>query len=202
MTHLSDVELVDLVEGTLPAPRQRHVEACGFCSDQVDHLRSVMARASDVEVPEPSPLFWEHFSARVHDAVRDATPDAPRWFSWADGATVRWAIGGAVATAILVAAVWVGVWRMSVPAVQDRGHSLASATVADAADSDVFDPDADEAWALVRTVADESAWDDDADAEGLGVRPGSAERAMESLSGDERTELVRLLEAEMKQKGA
>jgi hypothetical protein len=201
MTHLSDVELVDLVDGTLPEQRLRHVEACELCRDQVAHLRSALARVADVEVAEPSPLFWEHFSARVHDAVHEAKPDAPRWWSWADGTTVRWTVGSAAATAVLVAAVWVGVWGTSIPGGQHRRAMPASTSVATAVDSDAFDPDTDEAWALVRAVADESSWDDQ-DADGLGVKPGSAERAMETLSGDERTELVRLLEAEMKQKGA
>ncbi len=63
------------------------------------------------------------------------------------------------------------------------------------------DPETDEAWALVRTVADDVAWDDAA-AEGLGVRPGSPSARMATLTGEERSELVRLLEAETKQPGA
>jgi hypothetical protein len=69
-----------------------------------------------------------------------------------------------------------------------------------ALNDDAFDPDTDEAWALVRTVADDLSWDDAA-AEGVGVRPGSAERAMMTLTVDERSELVRLLQAETKQPG-
>jgi len=29
----------------------------------------LIARLRAEEVPEPSPLFWEHLSQRVHDAV-------------------------------------------------------------------------------------------------------------------------------------
>ncbi len=64
---------------------------------------------------------------------------------------------------------------------------------------DVDDVEADEAWALVRTVADDVSWDD-VTAEGLGVRPGVAERAAMELTVAERSELVRLIDAEM-QKG-
>ncbi len=63
------------------------------------------------------------------------------------------------------------------------------------------DPETDEAWALVRTVADDLPWDD-ATEEGLGVRPDSAERALATLTRDERSELARLLEAATKQPGA
>ena len=77
-------------------------------------------------------------------------------------------------------------------------------------DPEAFDPDLDEAWALVRTVADdvardtpasdEIAWDEVA-TEGFGVRPGAVEHAMVALTGDERSELLRLLQAETKQPG-
>ncbi len=88
---------------------------------------------------------------------------------------------------------------------------VATASSTGPADPDAFDPDLDEAWALVRTVADdvardtpasdEIAWDEVA-TEGFGVRPGAVEHAMVALTGDERSELLRLLQAETKQPGA
>ena len=39
-------------------------------------LTSLLSRAKTVDVPEPSPLFWDHFSSRVRAAIvdRDRSP--------------------------------------------------------------------------------------------------------------------------------
>jgi hypothetical protein len=223
MTHLTEVEFVDLLDGALAASRERHLDECDSCRATATGMREAFARATDSGMPEPSPLFWEHFSARVHDGVRGAEPDQPsRWFGWAQGATLfnagftsgKWAMSGALLTLLLVAGVgagvgagvWAGVWRANAPVPE----TLAPATTASVADGapdadpdplDAFDPETDEAWALVGTVADDVRWDDAA-ADGFGVRPGSVEHAMVTLTGAERSELVRLLEAETKQPGA
>lgn len=206
MTHLTDVEVVDWLDGTLPPARAAHLETCDACRTKATHLREAAARADAVEMPEPSPLFWEHFSQRVHEGVRDAAAERPSgWLGWAQNATLRWATAGAVLTLLLVSSVW---WASAPPAERAVPHD-ATASIADAAadaDLDAFDPATDEAWALVRSVADDVSWDDaswdDATADGLGVRPGSVEHAMAALTGDERSELVRLLQAEAKPPGA
>ena len=205
MTHLTDVEFVDLVDGTLAPARARHLDACETCRASVSAFRETLSRAADAEIPEPSPLFWDHFSARVQEGVRAESVAPSGWFGWAPSTTVKWAMSGALLTLLLVAAVW----RGSAP----RPASTASGPVATAfsTDPEAFDPDLDEAWALVRTVADdvardtpasdEIAWDEVA-TEGFGVRPGAVEHAMVALTGDERSELLRLLQAETKQPGA
>lgn len=206
MTHLTDVELVDFVDGTLAPERSRHLDACETCRASAAAIRETLSRAADADIPEPSPLFWEHFSARVQEGVHAESLTPSGWFGWARSATVKWALSGALLTLLLVAVVW----RASAP----RPESAASGRVATAsgpADPDAFDPDLDEAWALVRTVADdvardtpatdEIAWDEVA-TEGFGVRPGAVERAMVALTGDERSELLRLLQAETKRPGA
>jgi hypothetical protein len=208
MTHLSDVEFVDLIDGTLAPARAGHLDACETCRAKASAMRETLSRAADAEIPEPSPLFWEHFSARVQEGLRAESVASPGWFGWAQNATVKWAMSGALLTLLLVAVVW----RASAP----RPASTASGSVETAssggpADPDAFDPDLDAAWALVRTVADdvardtpasdEIAWDAVA-TEDFGVRPGAVEHAMVALTGDERSELVRLLQAETKQPGA
>ena len=70
MTHLTDPEMVDLLDESLTASRAAHVAACARCRETAAALRAARARAEAVDVPEPSPLFWEMFSVRVHDAVR------------------------------------------------------------------------------------------------------------------------------------
>lgn len=205
MKHLSESEIVDLFDGTLAPSRVAHLDACDACRATADGFREVLARTADVAIPEPSPLFWEHFSARVHRDVRSAEAIEPSaWLGWAEGPTVKWAMAGALLTLLLVSGVWISLWRTSAT-VPGRVSpvTMATASVEDRGEPavDEFDPDTDEAWALVRTVADDLSWDDAAE-EGLGVRPDSAERALATLTHEERLELVRLLEAETKQPGA
>ena len=59
----------------------------------------------------------------------------------------------------------------------------------------------DEAWALVRTVADDVEWDDAA-ADGMGLRAGSVEHAMVTLTGAERRSWCDCSKLETKQPGA
>ena len=212
MTHLTDVELVDLVDGTLAPARARHLDACETCRARASAIRETLVRAAEAEIPEPSPLFWEHFSARVQEGVRAESVAPSGWFGWAQSATNnemgKWAMSGALLTLLLVAVVW----RASAPRpASTASEPVATASSTDPAEPDAFDPDLDEAWALVRTVADdvardtpasdEIAWDEVA-TEGFGVRPGAVEHAMVALTGDERSELLRLLQAETKQPGA
>jgi len=206
MTHLTKIELVDLVEHTLSLARALHLEHCDGCRAKADELREALTRSSEVDVPEPSPLFWEHLSSRVREGVQNVTPDeAPSWFGWVHQPRFKWALSGA----LLVLLVVVGLWRVSAPTVTHQDPHLVATTsqpeavlqqsVAVAA-MDAPDVEADEAWALVRTVADDVSWDD-AMAAGLGTRPGSADIAALTLTVDERSELVRLLQAETKRPG-
>src|SRR6187455_2911243 len=83
MNHLSPSEFVDFVEGTLDAARGSHAERCESCRRSGEELRRVFeSSAARGDVPEPSPLFWEHFSARVRGAVAQETVSAPGWMTW------------------------------------------------------------------------------------------------------------------------
>ena len=100
MTHLSEIEFVDHLDGTLPASRVVHLERCARCRERADALRHAMAsvRPAAEEVPEPSPLFWDHFSQRVRDAVRDERPPAAAsWTRWLSAPGFRWPAVAAVA---------------------------------------------------------------------------------------------------------
>jgi hypothetical protein len=209
MTHLTDPEMVDLLDDSLSASRSAHLDDCARCRETAAALRDARTRAEAVDVPEPSPLFWEMFSMRVHDAVRDAAVSEPGggWLAWTRTPGVKWALSGALLTLLLVA----GVWEATAPNRISRAPRIASAVVpetsTDAVGFDSLDPAADPdpaddvAWDLVRTVADDVSWDDGA-VDRMGMRPGSAERAVDMLTTAERTELARLLEAELKQPGA
>ena len=69
MRHLHPDELIDLAEGTRPESSAPHLRSCEACRRQLADARATIAAASDVEVPEPSPLFWDHFSVRVREAI-------------------------------------------------------------------------------------------------------------------------------------
>ena len=188
MRHLDDVELVDWIDRALPDERAAHLDACAACRERVDALRTDLERlqtAAD-RVPEPSPLFWTHFSRRVHDAVHDlpAAPDRRAWFRPA-----YWA--GAAAAVALAALVLV--WNVVPPArpADTRVASVATESVAPLSDPWNVNLD-DEEWALVQIVADDVLWEDAQDA-GITPGPGSAERVALELSSAERQELVRLL---------
>ena len=72
--HLKDDELVDLAEGARPESSAPHLASCEPCRRQVRDLRALMSVAAGVDVPEPSPLYWDHMSARVRERGRRARP--------------------------------------------------------------------------------------------------------------------------------
>lgn len=206
MTHLDDLELVDALDATLVDTRVGHLDACADCRARVDALRATMSRVADDRVPEPSPLFWDHLSARVREKVRGETPRRTRsplseWLLATP--SVKWALSVGVAVVVLA-----GVVRLLAPGPMPAVPSATGITVPVAASlPDTSEPvnldgtDPDPAWDLVRTVADEVSQDDDLTA-ALAVRPGSADRAALELNDAERGELLRLLQQEARRPGA
>ena len=74
-THLSSQEFVDALEGGLDVARQHHLSACAACQTEVEALRAIVVDVETVaDVPEPSPLFWDHFQARVQAAIEKLPP--------------------------------------------------------------------------------------------------------------------------------
>jgi hypothetical protein len=211
MTHLRESEFVDLLDHVLPAARARHVEECAACAEKIDLLRSTLGRVSDVEVPEPSPLFWEHFSARVQAGVKDATPgELAPWSTWLSQAGFKWVVAGALVAVVGFAGFRVARIDSTRPpngAIVEGPTMRDASSASTAAGDDLLDgldgkaADDDVAWGVVRAVADEVQWDDQVRAN-LAARPGTVERAVLSLKGEARAELIRLLEAETKRPGA
>ena len=206
MRHLTDTEFVDLIEdaGRLPADRRRHAAACESCRAQADALGTVLAQTASDELPEPSPLYWDHFSARVSEAVRGESP-APAPPAWGQGfrsPLAAWAAAAAMAVLIMMTVVWRATLhapssgRRAAPELAEASRPLPTdrIPVASAAGDNI---EADEAWAVVRTAAEGLAWED-AHAVGISAYPGSAEGIALELTAEERVELGRLLNAEMK----
>jgi hypothetical protein len=149
-------------------------------------------------------LFWEHFSTRIRDAVNSADHHTSAsdsmsgsWLGWLRHESFSWAVAAALVVAVIVGAVW----QVSAPSPVGPQIVDRTPTPPRLNNTELPDADADPAWAVVRTVADEVR-SNDAVVVGLDPQPGAAERAVESLSAAERSELVRLLLAETKRPGA
>src|SRR6266508_1427758 len=156
MKHLSRAELVDFIEASprMPAGRTRHVSTCDECRAEADALRSMRALAATDEIPEPSPLFWDHFSARVADAVREETPgeDATAWMRWPRAPLATWAAAATMAVLVMMTVVWRTTLHAPAPSMGPAmaGAAAGNGTVplAAAAAGGEGDVDADEAWAV------------------------------------------------------
>ena len=190
MSHLTPDEIVDALDRTLPPARQSHADECERCRRDVSELASLTIELRGVEVSEPSPLFWDHFTARVRTAIA-AEPATPprmlRWFQW----PVLVPLG---ALAALVLALTVAVPR-SVMEITDQ---------TDVASTELTPPDAggdvEAHWDLVAALVTDVDFDA---AEQAGVRsgPGTADAAVLELSAAEQQELMRLLREELEHSG-
>lgn len=208
MKHLNPEEFVDFLDGTLAAERSRHVGACAACRRQADDLRAMAIDARIVEVPEPSPLFWEHLSARVSLAVAEPVTPASSWRTWRAWRTRRaWGLGAAIAVVGL--ALLVGSREMKLPGAWMAGPDGGAADGAMRSGDDagdlagdlsearlVAEDAAEPAWALVLEMAEAVEWDEDAAVEIVG-RARASERTFFRLSAEERVEFARILEAEL-----
>jgi hypothetical protein len=185
MTHLTSEQLIDIAEGARTESSAAHLQVCEVCHRQVAELRALLASAADAGgVPEPSPLFWDHFSARLHDAV--AAEPEPRAAWWRPSAWPWLAMpvgAGAILAVALAVVVTLRLTPMPTPA-----------PVAGAARASLFEPAADDA--SLNLVADLAGqMDFDAVTEiGVGVHAGVADEAIGDLSATERVELQRLLQ--------
>lgn len=153
--------------------------------DQKQDLELLARVREALDVPEPSPLFWEHFPARVRAAVA-AAPVVPARAWWARPRAI------ALAASLAVIAVAAG-WTLRWPSAPDTAPSSQVQTT-------LPESGADPAWAIVSSTAATAGVDALQDA-GFSVRPASADAAIEDLTEAERAAFVALLQAEMKGTG-
>jgi hypothetical protein len=184
--HLSAAEFLDLVEGATDEGRYPHLASCDSCRAELADARAALSLARAVDVPEPSPLFWDHLSARVHDAVA-----AERWsgggrpMPW-----MPWRLAVPVGAAALTIAIVLGVLpRISrtVPATQGSPVAVDAGTAG--ADTAIAD---DPSLSFVADLASELDWDGVVQA-GFAARPGAVDGVLPTLSASETAELQRLL---------
>ena len=194
MKHLSNDEILNAVEHNGRPP---HLDSCPGCRERVDELRRVLTATSDVEVPEPSPLFWDHFSARVREVIEAeaSAPRRPSRVGWGWAATV------ASALAIIVIGVWVTM-RTAQPIVAptttaSAGDITQHVSPADSTAPQIAPLEEDATWALMGDIASELDWDEAREA-GLTMRPGSADQAVTQMSEDEQRQVIALIKTELK----
>lgn len=196
MTHFTPEEIVEAADGGLADVRMRHLDDCETCRRQVQEVSLLLEDAADDVVPEPPPFFWEQLSARVRAAI-DAEPAPARWWRWWQGS--RW-LAPAGAVTIVALAVGISLLRER-PAAPDVGSSpppppMASAPAAGASAREPDERILRDDWEMVADLVAPLDWDT-AVAAGIGLQPGDAEAAVATLTSEERSELHRLLAAEL-----
>jgi hypothetical protein len=204
MSHLCRSEIVDLVDDTLSPARAAHVETCASCREQVETVRAALREAMAVDVPDPSPLFWQHFQARVREGI--ARAPRPSMWAW-----IR--VGGfAPLAAALVAVLAVGVaifggltqgrWALLIdqhvaPRVEPSGTAVAGVESADPGIAQVLEAADSEVWAVLTAAAADVELEE-AHAVGMHVHSATIDRAVQRMSPAELNELGRLLQSELK----
>jgi hypothetical protein len=183
--HLSPDERVDALDGALEVSRQAHLDACAGCRQELATLRDVLRVTAEDDVPEPSPLFWDHFEARVAAAVNDVAAARVPWWR---GSTRAW-VTLATAAAVLFA-VWISPLRTRVA----DGTGVPDAVVVDAGPAMGTIGESAQ-WAFMSGVL-ETLEENDARVV-LAPSPGAVDTAFESLSAAEREAFARLLQAEL-----
>jgi len=198
MSHLSPAEFVDAAEGALVPARAAHLESCASCRQQATRVSGALTDARRVDVPEPSPLFWTHFSARVREQVeRERIAPAWRAQSWRERVTVRRLVPVASVLALVCAVIVSGLMtRERTAGVPPEAASIAAAVSADSTAA----PDESEAWDVLTSAAAETPIED-AHAAGMGVPAGAIDRAVQRMSPEELDALGRLLQTEMRRSG-
>jgi len=195
MMHLTEAEIVDLIDSQLAPERLRHADQCAECRAQAVALAAILPSARGAGVPEPSPLFWEHLSARIAEAI-DREPAPSRWRNVL--ALTTWRLAFAAMALVLVAGLtWQTLFKVENPSLPGPVTPSAATEAATDADIDGFV----DAWDAIEAAAADLDWED-AQSIGIALRPGSAERMVSDLTAEERSELVRLIEEEMKRAGA
>lgn len=187
MTHLSSAEFIDLAEGVRAEASAPHLSECGRCRRELADLREMMAAATLDDIPDPSPLFWNHLSARVQEAVRQEESIAAErpvrvalFSSW----WIRAA--GGVAASALVVAVAVSLRSRPDPPSTPPPDLPALMTSAD-----------DTSLDLVADFGGTLDWDDLREQMGVSTHPGVLDGGVGVLDSGERRELERLLKEEL-----
>ena len=201
MAHLSTDHLVDIAEGTRPESSAPHLQTCASCRKQLDDLRAMMTAVAEVDVPEPSPLFWDHFSARVHQAVAAERESPASRFSWAWlQRPLVWAPGLAAVLLAVAMLSRVGPFDSQGRPAVDPGSTGTSTVASVDTTVEPFVVTDDPSLSLVADLAADLDWDAVVEA-GLTTHVGMDNDVVLQLTDGERRELRQILQMELGQQG-
>jgi hypothetical protein len=204
MAHLTADQLIDVAEGAELQSSASHLQMCDTCRDQLAALRATMSVVAGIEVPEPSPLFWDHLSARVRDAVEadHASPSSmlggrlsiARAKVWSSG----WSWIGARPVWVTALGVLVAVVSLVVTMKQPSTVPAPAASVAAIPESsnDLTAVADDPSLSLVADLAVDLDWESAREA-GFTTHVGVDDDAVNQLTDGERRELRLLLQGEL-----
>jgi hypothetical protein len=188
MAHLTRDQLLDVADGTRTDSDFAHLQSCAVCVRQLAGLRDAIQEAKGVTVPEPSPLFWDHLSARVRRAVAEDDRSAVRPAYW-----WRWAAAVAALGALVLV-----IRPLSTRGIPDT-PSAVSADLTPQNNLRAFDDDP--ALALLADLSAGLDWEAAAEA-GLVPARDALDSVVFDLSDEERVELHRLLQEALAGAGA
>jgi hypothetical protein len=200
MWHLSEEEFIDVAEDARLEEAVPHLAGCEKCREQLAALRAVMRAAEDVaedDIPEPSPLFWEHLSARVRERV--AHEPLPRAATRPGWASLRWLVPAGAAALVLVLS-WSGP-SPEEPTVAPGAGQPAAGELALSGDRVPFAANDDASLTLLADLTSELEWDGAVEA-GLAPMPGTIDRVVDLLDDIDRATLHGLLQEELSRPGA
>jgi hypothetical protein len=189
--HLSPQEVVDALGGRLDPMRLEHARTCESCRIQISEFAEVTSDLAAVDVPEPSPLFWNHFSTRVQDALEaGGSGQAPIEFEpWWRGAWRPLAMFAVTAAALAL----VVVWRPAPSPVALRtGVGVVESAVLGAPQTM-----SETTFALMQAAVEAPLTWDEARASSLVPQLVSVDAAIEQLTPEQAAELARLIRIEM-----
>ena len=189
MRHLTSDQLVDLAEGTRTQPSMSHLQSCEACQARVAELCQTLLAVEELEVPEPSPLFWDRFSARVHEAVEaDRANGRVAFGRWSLRAMPLWV--GSFAVIVLAVAM------MTRGRVSQAPAPAGSIAVVAESQADVPVIADDPSLSLVADLVTDLEWDAAVEA-GLTTHIGVDDDIVTQLTEGERRELHQLLRTEL-----
>jgi hypothetical protein len=197
MRHLTSEQFVDLAEGTRDEASVPHLLACEVCRRQLADLRLTMSAAGSPgsDVPEPSPLFWDHLSGRVRDGVANEAVPARAALFWSWPRVAIGAVAGAFAVALAVLGSYVAAPGIKTPTAPPP-------PVAQIAPLEPLGSPDDPSLGLVVQYGSTLEWDEIREQMAVSTHTGDMDETVGDLNGGERQELQRLLKEEMAQPSA